>query len=285
MTRLNETYEVTIDVPVRLVNIPSNVVITTDIQDSVLVTLKDIGFNIFTHCDTANIKPIDIDFRKYASDYHGSIPLSGYIRSIHDMFINSTIVSIKPEKLEFFYNYGMNKKVPVIMAGKVSPEGAYYLSETKFWPDSVIIYATKEKLDSIDAMYIRPISINHFKDTLIFSTDIAPVTGVKSVPSVVKIGLFPDINIQESITIPISCRNLPVGKTLRTFPAKAKIRFVSGVKQYKELRTSDFIVEANYDEILSYPNKKTCTLRLVTIPDCIQRAELLTTEAEFIIEE
>lgn len=285
MTVLNNPYEITVSVPVRLTNIPANVVITTDVEDSVRVTLKDKGFNLMAYADISEENAVEIDFRKYASDYHGIIPQSAFARDIHQLFSKSTIVTIKPEHLEFFYNYGANKKVPVMLAGKVSPDKAYYLSQVKFWPDSVTIYATKSKLDSIESVSIRPVAVDKFKDTIYIDTNITPIIGVKCVPSTVKMGLFPDIYTEENINVPIACRNLPKGVILRTFPSKAMVHFVTGMKQYKELNVADFIVEADYNEIIREPGKKKCKLRLRTIPDCIQRAQLITTEVDFLLEE
>ena len=43
MMTLNENYEKEICVPVRLTNVPRNVVVTTEIEDSLRVTVRDKG--------------------------------------------------------------------------------------------------------------------------------------------------------------------------------------------------------------------------------------------------
>lgn len=45
MTALNETYEREIGVPAYLVNIPKNVVVTSDMEDTVRVTVRDKGLH------------------------------------------------------------------------------------------------------------------------------------------------------------------------------------------------------------------------------------------------
>src|SRR3712207_6001934 len=41
---LNETYEAEISVPVRIVNVPRNIVLTTEVDDTFRVTVRDKGF-------------------------------------------------------------------------------------------------------------------------------------------------------------------------------------------------------------------------------------------------
>ena len=52
MMALNETYEQEIKVPVRLVNVPKNAVLTTEMEDTVRVTVRDKGFTLATYMAT-----------------------------------------------------------------------------------------------------------------------------------------------------------------------------------------------------------------------------------------
>ena len=62
---------------------------------------------------------------------------------------------------------------------------------------------------------------------------------------------------------------MPAGKSLRTFPAKVNISFVTGVSVYRNLKPTDFTVIADYKEILNHPAEK-CHIYLKNVPRGIQ---------------
>ena len=49
LTTLNETYEREIAVPLKLVNVPKGVVITSDMNDTLKVTIRDRGYFLFAY--------------------------------------------------------------------------------------------------------------------------------------------------------------------------------------------------------------------------------------------
>ena len=48
---------------------------------------------------------------------------------------------MKPDTLEYIYSTGASKLVPVKLRGTLSAGREYYLSDTIFSPDSVLVYA------------------------------------------------------------------------------------------------------------------------------------------------
>ena len=90
---------------------------------------------------------------------------------------------------------------------------------------------------------------------------------------------------EESIDgVPVQCLNMPVGKVLRTFPAKVKVRFVAGASRIRLFRPEDFIVVADYREIYQNPSDK-CNLYLQSAPHGVSRATLETKQVDYLIED
>ena len=56
MMTLNETYEKEISVPVRLVGVPKNAVLTTEMEDTVRVTVRDKGFALASYIYGEGVK-------------------------------------------------------------------------------------------------------------------------------------------------------------------------------------------------------------------------------------
>ncbi len=287
MMTLNETYEKEMRIPVHIVNVPQNVVLTSDSVDTVKVSLSDKGFVLLGYMYGDGLRPLKVNFKNYMrSTGTGSVTAAELQRMMYQQLSASTkITSPKPGRLGFFFNDGLHKRVPLRWSGRVIPEHLYFISHTEYETDSVDIYASQEKLDSINIVYTEPLNYANFRDTLSVRCNLQKMRGVKSVPDNVKITFYTDVLTEASIKdIPIQGINMPEGKVLRTFPSKVTIKFVAGVSLYRTLSAKDFTVVADYKDIASHPSDK-CTLHIKKVPQGISRATLDIKQVDYLIEE
>ena len=285
MMTLNETYEHEIKIPVRVTSIPKNVVLTSAATDTLRVSIRDKGWVIMSYLHGQQRKDVSVPFRTYdRGNGGGSVTAADLKRIIEQTLeVSSKVITVKPERLEFFYNNGQRKRVPVRWAGRIIPDQLYFISQVIYTPDSVDIYTSKEKLDSIRAIYTEPLNYVNFRDTLTLESKLAHPADVKVVPERIQIRFLTDVLSEETMeNIPIQCINVPQGKVLRLF-TKAKVHFVAGVSQIKTLRPEDFIVVADFNEIQDGQKEK-CTLALRQIPHGISRARLEQKEVDYVIE-
>ena len=283
---LNESYEREIKITMQIKGIPKNVVLTSNEMDTLRVTVGDKGWMLIRYLYEAN-RNINIPFRNYdRGNGYGIVPSSDVKRLVSLQLEKSThLSSIKPDRIEFFYNNGERKRVPVRWTGRVIPEQLYFISHVQYWPDSVDIYASKEKLDSINAIYTEALNYVGFRDTLMVNCKTSHPKDVKVVPEQVRIGFFTDVLTEEAIDgVPIKAINMPPGKVLRTFPPKVRVRFVTGVSQFRTLRPEDFTVIADYQEISQQQSEK-CNIYLKEIPHGISKASLAIKQVDYLIEE
>ncbi|MCR5469956.1 MAG: YbbR-like domain-containing protein [Prevotella sp.] len=283
---LNETYEKEFAIPVSVVGIPKNAVLTSDEVDTVRMTIRDRGFTLLTYMYGDVLKKISISFKTYSKNNGtGSVSAQDLQKMVYQQLASgSRITSVKPEKLEFYYNYGAKKMVPVRWSGRVIPEELYFISSVHYSPDSVTIYASEEKLDSINMVYTEQLNYANFRDTLIANCELSKIKGVKMVPDHVKVAFFTDVLTEERIEgIPVEGINMPPGMLLRTFPAKVTVSFVTGVSTFRNLKSDDFSVIADYNEIKKDPSEK-CHIYLKKVPGGISRARLETTLVDYLIE-
>ena len=283
---LNETYEREIKVTMQIRGIPKNVVLTSNETDTLRVTVRDKGWVLMRYLyeDPRNINIIYKNFDR--GNGVGSVSSSDLKRLVTQQMELSTHVStIKPDRLDFFYNNGERKRVPVRWTGRIIPEHLYFISHVQYWPDSVDVYTSNEKLDSINAVYTEPLNYVGFRDTLMVSCKLSHQKDVKVVPEQIRIGFFTDLLTEESLDgVPIKAINMPQGKVLRTFPPKVKVHFVTGVTQFRMLRPEDFTVIADYREIMQNPSDK-CNIYLQASPQGISRATLEIKQVDYLIED
>lgn len=287
MMTLNESYEQEICVPVQLVNVPKNAVITTDIEDTIHVTVKDKGYTLAAYMYGEGVRPIKINFSNYANRQtgYGVVPANDVLKFIYQRFYTSSkVTQVKPDKLDFYFNYGISKVIPIRMSGNVVPSKSFYLAKTRFWPEVVTVYANKHILDSLQYVKTVPMNIVNFSDTVIQKVELAKIKGVKIVPSVVKIGLYPDILTEESIEVPVRAINMPEGKVLRTFPSKVKVSFIVGASMFRHVNADQFSVVVDYNELAAHPSDK-CNIYLRTSPHGVRNARLEIRQVDYLIEQ
>ena len=283
---LNDTYEQEFAVPVAVVDVPKNAVLTSDEVDTVKMTIRDKGIFLISYYYGDYLKNIRIHFRSHShNNGTGTIAAQELQKIVYSrLFSSSKILSTKPDKLEFYYSYGTKKKVPVRWSGRVIPEELYFISRVEYSPDSVTIYASEEKLDSINMVYTEQLNYANFRDTLSVNCRLSKIKSVKMVPDHVQVNFFTDVLTEERIEgIPMQGINMPEGKTLRTFPAKVAVNFVTGVNVYRNLRPQDFTVVVDYNDIKNNPSEK-CDIHLKDVPSGISRARLETTQVDYLIE-
>lgn len=283
---LNETYEKEIEIPVQLVEIPKNVVLTSDTTTIVRVTVRDKGFSLLAYLYGNKINPISVKFKNYAKKTGVGVIPQAELQKImsRQLFSSSAILSMKPDKYEYFFNYGLKKRMPVRLIGKIIPGQSYYLSKITFSPDSVDIYASREMLDSIKHVNTEPLNIRNLTDTVIKDVALYRIKGVKYVPEKVKVSICPDILTEEKCEVPIEAVNMPKGKILRTFPSRVTVTFTVGASLFRTISPERFKVVVDYNELMAEPSDK-CNIYLRSVPHGVRNARLSVAQVDYLIEE
>lgn len=284
---INETYEREIPVPLQLKNVPENVVVTTELKDTIHVTVRDKGYVLLAYMLGDPVKLIPVDFKSYGNPKtgKGSVPMADLHKQIYPLLFSSTkIVSTKPEHLDFYFNYGQSKRVPVRLVGQIAPANNYYLARTRITPETAVVYASRTMLDSIDYVQTENVRFVNFSDSLIQDVKLRGRSGVKIIPSTVKVSLYTDILTEENMEIPITAVNMPAGRVLRTFPSKVNVRFVVGAKMFRKIRPEQFRVVVDYNDIAGSPTEK-CNLYLRQAPQVVSKVRMDISQVDYLIEQ
>ena len=284
---LNETYDKDIPVPVKLVNVPKNVVITQNISDTVDVMVRDKGFTLFAYTYANKIQPVTIDFETYANKSTGTgrISLADLQRLIYlRLYSSSKISAIKSDLLTFYFNYGQSRQFPIHVAGIVEAGKSHYISRIKFQPAKVTVYASKHVLDSIRWVATETLSLRHIEDTISRDIWLHAIKGAKIMPQKVRMTIYPDILTEESVDVPIVAINMPAGKVLRTVPSKVRLSFTVGGSRFRNIRPKQFMVVADYNDIVNHPSDK-CPIKLRQFPNDVLRPKLQISQVDYLIEQ
>ena len=283
---LNDDYETEYTMSLRMVDVPENVVMTSELPSGLKVTLKDKGTVLTNYSWGHGLLPLTLDFAEYSDKgNHVRIPSITLAKKISSQLNQSTkLVSIKPDTLEFIYTKGAGRTVPVKVCGTITPERQYYVSDTIFSPDSVRVYAPKSILDTITAAYTKTVDFEGVSDTVRKRVSIAPVKGARFIPDYSDLTLKVDVYAEKTVDVPVVGVNFPHDKVLRTFPSKVKVTFQIGLSRFMEVDADDFQVVVDYNDLQNEGGDK-CRLQLKEMPKGVNHVRVNPKEMDYIIEQ
>ena len=283
---LEDVYEVDIAVPVKLRNVPENVVITTPPPTEINIRVKDHGGQLLRYKYTQSLGSITIDFKDYDTrSGHVALLTSELTRNIVKRLQSSTsIVSFSPDTLEYFYNFGLNKSVPVKVSGNITADSLYCIIGCTTTPATVKVFAAREILDTLSAVYTTPLEEEGLSERKTVSVGITPIRGAKTVPDKVKATINVDQMTEKTLAVRIDHTNFPAGKTLKTFPGIVNVVCQVGLKQYREITADKFAIVISYDEVADNTTNR-MRLSLKSKPEGVNNVRIVPEEVEFIIED
>lgn len=286
MSVLNDTMEREVAIRVQLTDIPRNVVVIDDQEIEVHAVLRDKGYTLASYIFMDRVPPVKVAFPTYARQKDCCVILASEMQKLiaQQLYASTRVVAVKPDKIEFHYNFGLSRRFPVKLLGTVRPGETYYLSHVKFMPDSVTVYGSSHVLDSIKQIYTVRQNITDFTDTIHRKVKLQPIPKVKIVPSEVTMTLCPDIMTEAVVYVPVVPINVPENMTLRTFPAQVQVKYVVGASQYNHVDTAAFAVVADYKSTENGTAPK-CAIRLTKNPIQARNPVLLSTQVDYLIEQ
>ena len=283
---LNNDYETEFTLPLRLKGVPTNVVLTSELPNEVRVRVRDKGTVLFNYMLTKSFYPVTLDFADYPATNNRVRLLAAQVerRVLSQMNGSTQLVSIKPDTLEYIFCTGESKRVPVVLNGHVSAGRQYYLSDTLFQPDSVLVYAPRPLLDTLQVAYTTPVEFVDITDTLRRMVPLSSGRGIKFVPSAVELVLPVDVYTEKSVSVPLHGVNFPAGKVLRAFPSAIQVTFQVGMSRFRQITADDFQLTVSYDELIRLGSDK-YTVRLHQIPDGASHIRFNPAQVDFLIEQ
>ncbi len=283
---LNNDYEAEFSIPVRLKGVPNHVVLTSEPPSELRIKVKDKGTVLLNYMLGKSFFPVNIDFSESkVPDNHVKIYASELEKKIAGQLnVSTRLLSVKPDTLEYIYSTGKSKLVPVKSEGKVVAGRQYYISDTIYSPDSVLVYAPVAILDTITAAYTQKVNFENVMDTLKQRIALAGVKGAKFVPGAIDLTLPVDIYTEKTVEVLLRGINFPADKVLRAFPSKVQVTFQVGLSRFREVNASDFVVNVSYEELLKLGTDK-YTVKLKSLPRGVSHVRIHPEQVDFLIEQ
>ncbi|MBO7645762.1 MAG: hypothetical protein J6S52_01985 [Prevotella sp.] len=286
LTTLNETYEAEVEVRLEIADVPANTVITQDLPDTIRVVVRDKGFNIMKYLYVDNMPVVRLAFQLYSGQQnHGGVTPGEIQKILRPRFGETcSILSVKADHLDFYYSHGAQKKVPLIFGGDASAKTNFYVMDVKVVPDSVMVMASQNALDTINACYTEAVDIDNLDKSVTKEVPLARITGAKTNIPRAKVRVVVDQLTEVVIPVQIRAVHLPPQTMLKTFPARVEVKVSVGMAMASRLRPEQFSVVVDYFDLAERSPKDKLPVRIASKPDYALKAWLTTTAVDYVIE-
>ena len=284
---LDETFETEISVPLELKNVPEKVHITTKLPSQIHVTIRDRGTTLLRFVRYSVQNTIEVDFEKYDAGLTTArvqIPIVDIQRLIQSQLgVSSHIITIRPDTLEYYYNRGVARQLPVMVCGSISASPQNYIQSINLSEDSIMVYAPISVLDTMQYAYTQVVNLSGLKENLTQNVQFCRMKGVEYVPNQVEVTALVGYYAEKTVEVPIVGVNFPGDKELRTFPSKAKVTFRVESGRYQRVTAENFVLAVTYEELLQNISDK-YRLHLKSLPEGVTNARISPLEVDYLIE-
>lgn len=279
-------YQTEIELPLAIQRLPEQTIIVSEIPTSISVKIEQDGFAalraVWSKKRDTIFVPFQIEHPLQGVCRISSAELLQLAQSVTDK--QTRIMGLTPDTLALHYVQGAGKKVPVRLAGKIEAAPQYRIARTYFSPDSVLVYAKQETLDTMAAAYISPVQYTQLSDSMSIRTPLRAMRYVKTVPQEVTMSVVVDMYSEKTVEVPIIGANFPADKALRTFPARVSVTFQVGTSEYQQTTEEDFFISVTYEELLNLKGER-LPISLKSAPSYIRNVRISPSTVDYMIEE
>ncbi|MDE7442404.1 MAG: YbbR-like domain-containing protein [Muribaculaceae bacterium] len=250
---MNDSVTKTIDVNLRIVNLPDSVTFINDPPKDIHVTLRDKGTNLL-RTGIVNHPSVVINFRDFASDSYFRFSKSDLDAALKSTFGSSAqIGSVSIDSLSLRYTTSKGHRVPIVVRADVSASAGYVIDGI---PEPLVrvvkVYSVSNNIDTLSRVYTEQIVKRNLSETTVFDVPLVPMTGVKLVPSKVKVRIKVDPLVKKDGMATIRALNVPQGMNLLLFPAVVPVSYYVPMSHFND-ENVPVKVTVNYDDVERTP--------------------------------
>lgn len=276
---------VNVEYQLHLMNVPKNVIFTSEVPSTITVTISGKGFSILQYMMNNSNKVLNVEYNDM-SKMGGVLTIDSYIWKkllARELPSGITYSTINPSMVEIYYSMGEHRQVPVVFSGKVRTSDQYILCGLDLHPQYVDIYAPSPQYDTITAVYTESAIYHDVEDTIDVHLALKKIKGVKMVPDSVDVKACVDLFTSKNIKVPVYCENIPQNKILRTFPLMVDVSFRVSATMFNGISADDFLVVVDFNKIK--PGDSKCKLVLRELPKGIYDVRVIPESVDYVIEQ
>lgn len=224
---MNDSVTDTVDVELRLVNVPDSVTFITEPPNDIHVTLRDKGTTIL-RTSVLNHPVMYINFRDFTNGSSFRYTKSDLDAGLKAIFgSQAQIGSVSIDSLSLRYTTGKGVRVPVVVKAEVTASAGNVISGL---PESLVrvvraYSAVNPDLDTISHVFTNPIIKRNLSETTEIEVPLQSMPGVRFIPSKVIVRIPVEPLVKKEALVTVRAEGVPANLELLLFPAMVPVSY------------------------------------------------------------
>ena len=245
IVNLNRDFNVTLQIPIELTNIPDDQVVSSSVPENARVNVTGEGWNLISLYN--NPPKILLN-----ADENQSINISDQIRNQIGAFNDINILQVNPSTLTVETEERATRRVPVENRVNISLREQYgLLREPLVYPDSVTITGAQSVIGEITSWPTQQVELTRINQPVQRTIPLVEAdTPTQVIPEEVEIHLEVAEFTETEVRIPIRTRNLPSGRVVTYNPSSIVVRFDVPIDQFSGVKGQrPFAAYVNFEDM------------------------------------
>lgn len=289
LNALSKDYSTTVTYPVKFVNPPQNMFLTSNPPTKFELKVEAHGFSLMRHKLSLSSSPVVLDLNKIRQEENGTrniitVQTQNLISRISDQVSSEiSITDITPQVLTLIFDSLETKTVPVEANIKTEFRSQFYQNGAiTITPESLQISGPASVLDTIQSLKtvfseLRDINADTEKTVRVSHPENISISKEK-----ITIQIPVERFTEKEISVPVQVRNKPEEINVKLFPSEVNVSFLVGLSEYENITDADFSIYVDYNEA-DY-NTETLEIKIGSKPPFIQMLRSSPQEVEFLVE-
>ncbi len=244
IVNMSRDFNVTVDIPVRLMNLPDDTALSTPIPDYVSVNVAGEGWNLIPIYSNPPMVSISAESER--------VNMQEQIRNQIGAFSDLNIIQVQPAELRIEKEERATKRIPVIKQVDINLRDQYgFVSDPRIEPDSVTVTGAASKVDTITSWETDQATFDDVNRSIDRTINLkSPERGVRIEPSEVRLQAQIAEFTEAEVRIPVRTRNMPPGEAVTYNPSSVTVRFHVPITQYTNVvDIRPFSAYVDYNEL------------------------------------
>jgi hypothetical protein len=281
-TKLSNTYTVEESFSIIWTNIPNGIIPSSENQQmNVSISASGIEILIYRLINKSiNISLSQADF----SREKGLVDLRGQEFFIQKQFFENTKLNIlNPLFLEFKFSRLEEKVFTVVPQIEINLRAGYLIdSSLKVTPDSILVRGPKSILDTLNSIQSESIIADDLYENFRKKVSLRSIPEIQLSESKVTVEVAVSRYTEKEFLLNVEVINLPLGTRVKLFPPKAKVKVTLPLSVLRTIKTSDFNLVVDYNNIFKDAEKK-LDLIMIRRPSSVKKVILEPKKVNYLI--
>ncbi len=232
---LNDSFQDSFDVEVKIVNVPDSVTFITDAPAGIHVSVHDKGTDLLRN-GVMKTPVLTINFSEFASGGVMRFSKSDLFSALRGVFgNNASIASTSVDSLCLRYTTEPGKRVPISVQWEAEAASGFMVSgQPKLSQTSVLLFSNAATIDTVRRVETKPVVLRDLSETATVEAQIKPLPDSKTIPSVVKVTIPVEPLVKKESKMIVTPVNVPAGESVLLFPSQVDAVYYVPMSKFNE---------------------------------------------------